>query len=83
MVNDGEYNNIVETVIPYSYNKTQYWGTCDGCARGLPTDVYENNKAPIQLNKGWGLSETVERYEVRYLSVAEVSNVICKYSVTE
>lgn len=63
--NSEEYSNSVETAIGYTYDKVLYWGTYEGVARGLPTTVYETNKAPVQLDKGWGLKEVHKREEVR------------------
>lgn len=64
--NTGEYSNTVETVISYKFNKIIYWGTIEGVARGLPTEVYENAKSsPIKLKDGWGLKVSEVVTEVR------------------
>lgn len=63
--NNEEYSNSVETAIGYSFDKILYWGTHEGVARGLPTVVFETNKPPVTLEKGWGLKEIHRREEVR------------------
>lgn len=55
LFNDGEHTNLVETVISYTYDRVQYWGTLQGVSRGLPTKVYEQGKPVVEIN--WGLTE--------------------------
>lgn len=62
LTNDAEYNNMVETVISYVYDKVIYWGTCEGVARGLPTEVFENGKSPFAV--GWGMRSVEKTTEV-------------------
>lgn len=62
--NNGQYSNLVESVIAYQYDKVQYWGTYEGVARGLPTNVHENGKATVQLERGWGLEEVFKKDDV-------------------
>lgn len=64
--NDGEYSNTVESVISYDYEKQIYWGNADGVARGLKAEVFEKNKLPLLLAKGWGLKVTEQLTEVRF-----------------
>lgn len=65
--NDPERSNTVETVISYTYDKINYWGTIEGVARGLPTEVYENPKLPpVNLGPtGWGFKINETKTEVR------------------
>lgn len=65
--NSEDYSNSVETAIGYTYDRVLYWGTYEGVARGLPTTVFETNKPPVQLEKGWGLKEVHRREEVTYI----------------
>lgn len=62
LTNDAEYSNLVETVKSYVYDKVIYWGTCEGVARGLPTEVFENGKPPFSV--GWGLRSVEKITEV-------------------
>lgn len=61
-VTNDEYSNMVETVMSYVYDKVIYWGTCDGVARGLPTEVFESGKRPFSV--GWGLRFDETKTEV-------------------
>lgn len=64
LINNAEYSNLVEAVIGYSHNQVLYWGTYEGVARGLPTVVYETNRAPVDLANGWGLKIVTNQVEV-------------------
>lgn len=57
----------VESVITFTYDKIVYWGTIEGVARGLPTEVYENPKLPsVNLGPtGWGFKINETKTEVR------------------
>lgn len=68
LANNGEYSNTVETVISYTYDKVIYWGTIEGVARGLPTEVFENAKLPgVNLGAtGWGFKINETKTEVNY-----------------
>lgn len=81
--NNEDYSNSVETAIGYTYDKVLYWGTYEGVARGLPTTVFEKNKAPVKLEKGWGLKEVHQREEVHFLrpifSLLQIPHCICVY----
>lgn len=63
--NTGEYSNTVETVISYVFNRIIYWGTVEGVARGLPTEVFESGKPSLKLKEGWGLKVSELATEVR------------------
>lgn len=65
--NTGDYSTDVETAFTYSYDKNIYWGTVEGVARGLPTEVYENPKSsPLNLGPaGWGSKINETKVEVR------------------
>lgn len=65
LLNDGEYSNMVETVITYEYEKVTYWGTCEGVTRGLQTEVFENGKTAVKF--GWGLKDVENRTEVCFI----------------
>lgn len=58
---------MVETVISYVYEKVIYWGTCEGVARGLPTEVFENGKPPFQI--GWGMRSVASQTEVCFQTI--------------
>lgn len=63
--NSDEGTNTIEAAISYEFNKVIYWGTVEGVARGLPTEVYETAKSsPVKLPKGWGLKDTQRTTEV-------------------
>lgn len=62
LTNDAEHSNMVETVMSFVYDKVIYWGTCEGVARGLPTEVFENGKRPFSV--GWGLRFDEPKTEV-------------------
>lgn len=66
LANTGDYKNLVETVISYDFTKIIFWGSIEGVARGLPTDVYENAKSPpVSLGPtGWGFKINETKTEV-------------------
>lgn len=64
--NNDDSSNSVETVMSYQFEKVQYWGTYEGVARGLPTEVFETNKPPVKLERGWGSREAYTRTEVSF-----------------
>lgn len=68
LANDVGHTNNVESVITFSYDKIIYWGTIEGVARGLPTEVYENPKLPpVNLGPtGWGFKINETKTEVRH-----------------
>lgn len=66
-VNDDEGSNTVETIISYTFESIIYWGTYEGVARGLPTEVFENTKEAVKLAKGWGLKEVETKTKVSNL----------------
>ncbi|KAH8283466.1 hypothetical protein KR018_002993 [Drosophila ironensis] len=60
--NLGDKYSVVETVLSYSFDYTQYWGSHDGVARGLLTKIYEKDVAiPAEIN--WALKHTEVRTE--------------------
>lgn len=67
LANTVDHSNAVETVITFTYDKIIYWGTIEGVARGLPTEVFENPKLPpVDLGKtGWGFRINETKTEVR------------------
>lgn len=67
LANSDVRSTAVETVITYTYDKIIYWGTIEGVARGLPTEVYENPKLPpANLGPtGWGFKINETKTEVR------------------
>lgn len=75
--NTGDYSNAVETVITYTFTKIIYWGTVEGVARGLPTDVYENAKSPpVSLGPtGWGFKINETKTEVRSHFILSTPNI--------
>lgn len=63
--NTDEGTNTIEAAISYEFDKVIYYGTVEGVARGLPTEVYETAKSsPVKLPKGWGLKDTQRVTEV-------------------
>lgn len=67
LANRLEEISTIETVISYTYGKVIYWGTIEGVARGLPTEVYENAKLPpVNLGPtGWGFKTNETKTEVQ------------------
>lgn len=67
LANGEDHSMNVESVIDYTYDKIIYWGTIEGVARGLPTEVYENPKLPpVNLGPtGWGFKINETKTEVR------------------
>lgn len=67
LANGEDHTMDVESVIDYTYDKIIYWGTIEGVARGLPTEVYENPKLPpVNLGPtGWGFKINETKTEVR------------------
>lgn len=65
--NNADHTTAVDSVISYTYDKIIYWGTIEGVARGLPTEVYENPKLPpVSLGPtGWGFKINETKTEVR------------------
>ncbi|KAH8401048.1 hypothetical protein KR009_002703 [Drosophila setifemur] len=60
--NLGDKYSTVETVLSYSFDYNQYWGSHDGVARGLPTKIFEKDVAvPAEIN--WALKHTEVRSE--------------------
>jgi len=52
----------VETILSYTFNYNQYWGSHEGVARGLPTKIFEKDEAvPAEIN--WALKHTEKRSE--------------------
>lgn len=68
LANSRDETNTIETVISYTYNKIIYWGTIEGVARGLPTEVYESPKLPpVNLGPtGWGFKINETKTEVQH-----------------
>lgn len=65
--NNGELSSsLVETVITYKFNRVRYWGKLVGVAYGLPTDIYETGKAPVQISMG--VKDVSEQEEVIAIS---------------
>lgn len=67
--NVGDRENLVETVISFKYDRTQYWGAHEGVARGLPTRIYDAEKVdsvPDEVN--WGLRYSEMRVETKTVS---------------
>lgn len=64
LANTDDSTNAVETVMTYKFERVIYWGTFEGVARGLPTEVFETNKQPVKLERGWGSKESFEKVEV-------------------
>lgn len=64
--NNDDSSNSVETVMSYQFEKVQYWGTYEGVARGLPTEVFETGKQSVKLERGWGSREAYTRTEVGF-----------------
>lgn len=71
LANSDARSAAVETVISYTYEKIIYWGTIEGVARGLPTEVYENPKLPpVNLGPtGWGFKINETKTEVRRYNI--------------
>ncbi|KAH8233172.1 hypothetical protein KR026_005044 [Drosophila bipectinata] len=60
--NLGDKYSTVETVLSYSFDYSQYWGSHDGVARGFPTKIFEMNvSTPAEIN--WALKHTEVRTE--------------------
>lgn len=74
--NNDEATNSIETVMSYQYEKIQYWGTYEGVGRGLPTEVFETNKPPVKLEKGWGCKESYLKTDVGFLENLVQRNLI-------
>ncbi|XP_039481558.1 protein unzipped [Drosophila santomea] len=54
--------STVETILSYTFNYNQYWGSHEGVARGLPTKIFEKDEAvPAEIN--WALKHTEKRSE--------------------
>ncbi|XP_052843678.1 protein unzipped [Drosophila gunungcola] len=54
--------STVETILSYSFDYNQYWGSHEGVARGLPTKIFEKDMAaPAEIN--WALKHTEKRTE--------------------
>lgn len=62
LINNEDASSLVDTVISYQYDIVYYWGQLEGVSRGLPTEVYEKGKLPVEFK--WGLKETIKRVEV-------------------
>uniref|UniRef100_A0A1B0FPQ9 Uncharacterized protein n=1 Tax=Glossina morsitans morsitans TaxID=37546 RepID=A0A1B0FPQ9_GLOMM len=62
--NRGDKYSLVESVLTYSFDHVQYWGSHEGVARGLPTRVYEKDSTvPAEIN--WGLRHSEKRSETK------------------
>ncbi|XP_017148771.1 protein unzipped [Drosophila miranda] len=60
--NLGDKYSTVETVMTYSFDYIQYWGSHDGVARGLPTKIFEKDIIiPAEIN--WALKTSEKRFE--------------------
>ncbi|EDW74061.2 uncharacterized protein Dwil_GK21574 [Drosophila willistoni] len=60
--NLGDKYSTVETVMSYSFDYLQYWGSHEGVARGLPTKIYEKDVSqPADIN--WALKHGQKRFE--------------------
>lgn len=57
--NPSDTDATVAEVITYNYSKTEYWGTAEGVARGLPTKIYENG-SEVEITDGWGLEHITD-----------------------
>ncbi|XP_055908239.1 protein unzipped isoform X2 [Eupeodes corollae] len=65
--NTYDTSNQIETVLSYSYDHAQYWGTHEGTARGLATKIYEKGSTtPTEIN--WSLKFTKKINETKSVS---------------
>lgn len=64
LTNDETFTSLVESVISYNFVKSEYWGTHDGVARGLPTKIFEGGKKSGEIN--WGLKNAETIIEVSF-----------------
>lgn len=65
--NTYDTSNQIETVLSYSFDDIQYWGTHEGLARGLATKVYEKgSKTPAEIY--WGLKFAKKINETKSVS---------------
>lgn len=59
--NTYDSSNRIETVLSYSYDHVQHWGTHEGVARGLETSVYEDgSSSPTKINWALQLSKQIK-----------------------
>ncbi|XP_055853982.1 protein unzipped [Episyrphus balteatus] len=65
--NTYDTSNQIETVLSYSFDHVQYWGTHEGIARGLATKVYEKG-ATIPAEIYWGLKFAKKIKETKSVS---------------
>lgn len=65
--NSYDTSNQIETVLSYSFDSIQYWGTHEGTARGLPTKAYEKGSSnPAEIY--WGLTYSKKINETKSVS---------------
>jgi len=54
--------STVETILSYSFDYNQYWGSHEGVARGLPTKIFEKDvSVPAEIY--WALKHTERKSE--------------------
>ncbi|XP_016947339.1 protein unzipped [Drosophila biarmipes] len=54
--------STVETILSYSFDYNQYWGSHEGVARGLPTKIFEKD-VPVPAEIYWALKHTERKSE--------------------
>lgn len=60
--NEGPTANQIDSAVGFEYLKETYWGTVEGMSRGMPTQVHESNRAPVNIV--WGMPEAANKTEV-------------------
>lgn len=80
LTNDETFTSLVESVISYNFVKSEYWGTHDGVARGLPTKIFEGGKKSGEIN--WGLKNAETVIETKLIRTNLLPGTACNVTVT-
>lgn len=60
--NDGAQAAQIDSAVGFEYVKETNWGSVEGVSRGLPVQVFEGSRPPVQL--AWAVAKVENKTEV-------------------